>query len=215
MHYKINFLNKKFIAFFIPEYNLLPEFCFVCICILRLKEFDTPIALVLKGFIWYILWCITVYNNIVLNQGHVEIIKAGAGDFPIMTYYDNESSVMVYNKDSILYVEANEPDVHLLLDINNLQTSYIQIMTGTIKATAVASKKSKNHIRMGAIVLNINKEEIGSLYMRVNTGTIIANSCIQVALHKTKGYEAYFQGALQHQHTVLIVEAGAIICRII
>ena len=159
--------------------------------------------------------CIRVCGNVMLNRGHIKIINTNAYDSPTIAFDDRyESSFVTQYKDTGIYLETNVSDVHLQLDINSVQTSYVQIATGTIKTEAVASKKNKNHIEVGAIALNINKDEIGSLYMRVYEGMIIADSPIQVMLHKTKGYEAYFQGALQHQHTVLIVKSGAIICRI-
>lgn len=158
---------------------------------------------------------IKVRGNVMLNQGHIKIVNTNTYDFSTLAFDDRyESSFVTQYKDSGIYLETNVPDIHLQLDINNVQTSYVQVTTGTIKTEAVASKKNKNHIEVGAIALNINKDEIGSLYMRVYEGMIIADSPIQVMLHRIKGYEAYFQGALQHQHTVLTVKSGAIICRV-
>jgi hypothetical protein len=159
---------------------------------------------------------IQAFNYIVLNQGNFELFKTNADGLPTIVFDDKYKSYLaIHDKNETLYIESSEPDVTMKFDLNSLQNCYITIMTGSIEARALASKRNKNYIKMGAIVLHLKREEIGSLYMRVTAGIIIADSSVQVIPHKAKGYEAFFQGALQHQDTTLIVEAGAIICHIV
>ncbi len=159
---------------------------------------------------------IQAFNYIILNQGNIEIIQTNAGDLPTLVFDDKyKSSLVSHKKNEVLYLESSDPDISMRFNLNNLQTCYLTIMTGSIEARALAKRKNKNYIKLGAIVLHLKRDEIGSLYMRVTAGIIIADDSIKVIPHKSKGYEAFFQGALQHQDTVLIVETGAIICHII
>lgn len=163
-------------------------------------------------------------NKIKLNYGYLDIIKS-ARPYPSLTYKKEENSGLIINylKSSITNIVVRDNIKHYVnfyLDISVLNDCYIKVGIGATEIDSVTPKVFINTIGSGSIVVNIKETDIGSLYMKVTTGTIISN-CAKLKITPlidppySHGAEAYFEGKLKGQRTELLLGTGAIVCNII
>ena len=153
-------------------------------------------------------------NDVVITQGMVRVISSDAE--PTITYDDElNEEVGVTQDSSVCLIQPARNDIKITIDICHMERSSIEVRSGLLAASAVGRKASDNVVGTGAIEINIEKSNIGELYMKVAAGTIIADSRIVKILRcYPNGFEGWFTGDLKNQRTNLFVEAGAILCKV-
>lgn len=153
-------------------------------------------------------------NILIFNQGFIETIKKIGR--PFVRYHNKyQQHIRSYNDQDKLYVSTGKSDTDFVVNINGMLACTIKVTNGYIGAKAVAIKKSKLHAKIGAIELRIKKEEIGQLYLKVDSGIIVDyNNMISISPFGHTGFQAIYQGKLSDQKTEILVKTGAIVCTI-
>lgn len=153
-------------------------------------------------------------KNIDLNQGFIKAMKASGG--PNIAYRGkNKAFIKMHETKDTFFITSEKNDIQFVLNINGMAKCSIKVTNGYIRTNAVASEESKNFTKVGAIELKIKKEEVGSVYMKVGSGIILADgNLVKLNRLQPSGFEGFFQGDLPEQKTQLIVESGAIVCTI-
>jgi hypothetical protein len=153
-------------------------------------------------------------NIVVFNQGFIETIKSLSN--PYIRYDNNDAKYITsYGREDTFYIKTTKSNTEFSVNINNMTISSIKVTNGYIGAKAVALKQSKLFTKFGAIEFRIKKEEVGHLYLKVDSGMIIDNSkLIEINQMGLTGFEGFFKGELEDQKTEIFVKAGAIVCTI-
>lgn len=133
-------------------------------------------------------------NNIDLNQGFIKAMKASGG--PSISYRGkNKAFINMYENKDTIFITSEKNDIQFILNIQGMAKCSIRVTNGYIRASAVASEESKNFTKVGAIELKIKKEEVGSVYMKVGSGIILADSnLVKLDRLHPSGFEGFFPG---------------------
>jgi hypothetical protein len=153
-------------------------------------------------------------NILIFNQGFIETVKKIGR--PFVRYHNKyQKHIKSHINQDTLYISTNKSDTDFIVNINGMIACTIKVTNGYIGAKAVAIKKSKLHAKIGAIELKIKKEEIGQLYLKVDSGIIVDyNDMVTISPFGHTGFQAVYQGKLSDQKTEILVKTGAIVCTI-
>lgn len=153
-------------------------------------------------------------SKINITQGMVNVVSLEK--LPMVYYEDTSTNpVKIYKDKNSLNLQPKYEDANITVDIANLRCSLITLGFGAINICAVGKLRSGDMVDIGAIKIEVKKEHIGELYMKVCSGAIIADeNLVKINRIEPNGFEARFNGMAPFQKTVLLVNTGAILCKI-